>query len=152
MEDQGKSKPESQGGLSSMTEITDALPKVTPSVPPSMQVYASPIPQSQYQQSPPTIPYQQPHPTGQSPPIYGAGPDNQTYYSYSQGQRQLDPSLTGYQYGAQPVGYKNSPTISPQRPMQQGQGQAYNLPRYQYPQQQYPQQQYPQQLGRPLSI
>src|SRR5437762_5611494 len=97
MADQGESKPQSQGGLSSMMEINEALTQVTSSIP-STQAYTSTVPQYQHQQSPHTIPYQQPHLGGQSPPTYAAGPDHQPYHSYSLGQYQLDPSSAGYQY------------------------------------------------------
>lgn len=149
MGDQEESRPQPQGGLSSMTEITEALPKTTSSIP-STPLYTSTIPQHQYQ-SPATFPYPQPYFGGQSP-TYAAGPDNQTYYTHPPVQQQLDPSSTGYQYGGQSVGFRNSPASIPvavpqfpQAPMQQGQGHAFNLPRYQHPQ-------YPLQLGRAMSI
>ena len=151
MENQGESRPQTQGGLSSMTEINEALPKVTSSIP-STPLYTSTIPQYQYQQSPTIFHYPQSYSSGQSP-TYAGGPDNQTYYTYALGQQQLDPSSIRYQYGGQPVGFRNSPASTPiavpqfpQRPMQQGQGQAYNLPRYQYPQQ------FPPRVSRAMSI
>jgi hypothetical protein len=130
-----------------MTEINEALSSGIPSTP----LYTSTIPQYQYQQSTSVFPYTQPYSNGQSP-TYSAGPDSQTYYSHSLGQQQLDPSSTGYLYGGQPLGFRKNPPSSPivvpqfpQRPMQQGQGQAYNLLRYQYPQ-------YPSSFGRPMSV
>ena len=127
-----------------MTEINDALPSVAtnaPSSPPAS--YPSSYPQYQYPSSPPSAyqpgQYQQPYSGGQS--------TEATYYSFNLGQQPSDPSQLQFHYGGQ-VGYRNSPVASPvslpqypsgvQRPMQQGQSQAYNLPRYQY-QQRYPQ-------------
>lgn len=152
MGDQGETKPETQSGLSSMTEINEALPEVTSNTPPA-PVYQSATPQFQYQQSPPTVPYQQSYTGGRSPPSYAQMPiENPLYYSYPLGQ-QPDPSSAGYQYGAQ-VGYRNSPSPvtlphfpSGSRQPMQSQGRAYSLPQFQYPQQQYP-----QPLGRAMSI
>ena len=151
MGDQGESRRQTGSGLSSTVEINETLPEVTSSIP-STPLHTPRIPHYQYHQSPIAFPYPHPYSSGQSP-TYAAGSGNQTFGSYSLGQQQLEPSSTGHQYGGQSVGFRNNPASIPvavaqfhQRPMQQGQGQAYNLPPYQYPQL------YPQQLGRAMSI
>lgn len=150
MEDQ--QEPKKGKGALSMGEIGQALPQVSSNAPSSAHTsYPSNFPQYQYQpsSSPPVYPasqYQQPYTGGQS---------ETPYYSFTLGQQQSDPTQLQIQYGAQ-VGYR-SPVGSQaglpqypsgiQRPIQQAQPQAYNIPRYQY------QQQYPQALGaRAMSI
>jgi hypothetical protein len=145
---EGQQKQQKGQGALNMTEINDALPSVTSNTPSSPSAsYPSNYPQYQYSSSPSSVyqsgQYQQPYSGGQSP-AYVPGPSESSYYSFTLGQQPSDPSQLQLQY----VGYRNTPAASPvslpqyppgvQRPMQQGQSQAYNIPRYQY-QQQYPQ-------------